>query len=164
GSVVVTTETGEVRLPAGTVASISAGDGPRTAAKNALAALPKGDAAAAYRLAVSLEEKGVADVAKDAFERVIAADPDHAAARRAPGFERMGDQWVPLAEAKRRNGLVLWKGEWLLPAELTVRAKSARTVRVKDDPLYAAMKTAATAEPGLARVALDRVQRATTAE
>jgi hypothetical protein len=164
GSVVVATDAGDVRLAASAVASIAAGEGPRTAGKRALAAIAKDDAAAAYRLAASLESQGVSDVAREAYERVLATDADHAAARRALGFERIGDRWLTSAQAKERSGLVLWRGEWLLPAELPVRAKVARTVRVKDDPLYATMKTAATAEPALARVALDRISRATVAE
>ena len=164
GSVTVATDAGEVRLKAAEVASVAPGEGPRAAGRRALAALSKDDATGAYRLAVALEAEGVADVAKEAYERVVALDVDHAAARRALGYERLGDAWVTGAEAKRRSGLVLWRGEWLLPAEVASRAKGARTVRVKDDPLYAAMKTAATAEPALARAALDRVQRASTAE
>ena len=165
GSVTVATDAGEVRLAAGAVASITPGEGPRAAARKALDALSKDDVDGAYRLAVGLEAQGVLDVSKAAYERVLAAKPDHPAARRALGFERTArGEWLPVAEANRLKGLVLWRGEWLLPAEVAARSKGARTVRVKDDPLYGAMKTAATGEPGLARAALDRISRATTAE
>ncbi|MBL9087585.1 MAG: hypothetical protein JNM10_10615, partial [Planctomycetia bacterium] len=58
--VIVRTSAGEVRLPAAAVASVVAGDSARTAARRALDALPADDVAGRYRLAASLEAKGLA--------------------------------------------------------------------------------------------------------
>jgi hypothetical protein len=158
--IVVATEAGDVRLPADAVASWKQGEGPREAARRMLAALPA-DAAARYRLAASLDAQGLADLARAAYEAVLVVEADHPAARRALGHERDGARWVPAAEARRRSGLVLYEGRWLLPAELDRIAKSGqRRVEVRATDLARAMRTAATASGTLARAAATQVAAA----
>ena len=164
GEVVVTTDHEEVRLPAGSVLSIVPGEGPRAAATRAAAAVEKGDAAGHFRLALSLEVEGLLDLAKQEYEAVLAAEPDHPAARRALNFEKADGAWVTLAEARRRHGLVLYDGKWVLPAEVEAAAKARRRPAPKDADLVSAMKTAATAEGALAKAAAVRVAKAPAAE
>jgi hypothetical protein len=105
----------------------------RADAARRIAALPKGDATAAYRLALDLEAQGCADLAKDAHWRAVAADPDHAAARRALGFERVGGRWLVGDDLLRAKGFVKAGGRWVLAEE----------VRPAVDPVLARLRKAA---------------------
>ena len=163
--VIVRTAAGEVRLPAASVASVVAGDSARTAARRALDALPATDVAARYRLAASLEAKGLADVAAHAYASILAVDPDHPAARRALGYEKVGDRWLTTAEARRARGLVLYEGTWRLPAEVDRIARGERRrIEVRATDLAAAMRTAATADAGFAAAAAQQVSAAPVGE
>ncbi len=168
GTVTVTTSGGAVRLSAADVVSVVAGEGPRAAAEKARQALSKTDATGHFRLALSFDAQGMPDLAKEEYAAVLAAEPDHPAARRALGYEKVGDRWVPVAEARRQAGLVLYGGKWLLAAEVDLLARGKKKVVVKNVPLVSAMKTAATTpalrEAAEARIALaapaDRVEAA----
>ena len=166
GELVVSTADGEVRLAASAVQSIVPGEGPRAKAEHALAAFDQGDADGPYRLAVTLESEGRPDLARLAYAAVIAVSPDHPAARRALGYERVDGAWVTVAEARRRNGLVLFQGRWVLPAELDRQArldgaaKTRRSARISDAALARAMQVAATTDGALARAATLDVERA----
>lgn len=163
--VIVRTAAGEVRLPAAAVATVVAGDSARMEARRALAALAATDVAGRYRLAASLEAKGLADVAADAYASVLAMEPDHPAARRALGYERVGDAWLTTAEARRARGLVLYEGTWRLPAEVDRIARGKRrSIAVRATDLAAAMRTAATADGGFATAATQQVNAAPVAE
>jgi len=70
-----------------------------------------------YALGVWAEGHKLVAEARAAFERTIAIDPEHADARKKLGFVRMGRDWVPEAEAKRRRGLVEHEGQWVTPEE-----------------------------------------------
>jgi hypothetical protein len=75
------------------------------------------DAAAWYRLGLEARQKGLDAQARDAFERVLSADPEHRAARRELGYERVGDEWLSADDALRKKGFVLCGGRWVLPVE-----------------------------------------------
>ena len=79
-------------------------------------ALEASDAAGWYRLAVWARANKVARV-KQALGQVVRIDPDHRAARRELGYERVGDVWLTADEAKRKKGFVKAGGKWMLPAE-----------------------------------------------
>ncbi len=79
-------------------------------------ALAADDAPGFYKLGLWARENGVAG-AEGAFEKVIAIDADHRAARRELGFEKIDGEWVSGDEVMRRKGFVLAHGRWLLPAE-----------------------------------------------
>lgn len=119
----VTTEAGTVDFAPTAVASTRLGVSPRADFLKARGAVDPKDATAQYRLALEATEAGLGDIAQRAYVRVLAADPDHRAARRALGYERHADKWVTADEARRKKGLVLYRGKWLLPAE--VEAASA---------------------------------------
>ena len=159
GSVTVTTAHGDVRLPSADVVSITAGDGPRAAADRARRALAKTDATGHFRLALALDAQGLGELAREEYVAVLEVEPDQPAARRALGYERVGDRWMTVAEVRRKNGLVLYQGRWLLAAEVDVLARGKRRVAVKDVPLITAMKTAATT-PALREAAEERIAKA----
>src|SRR5262245_42650719 len=105
GSLVVTTDSGDVRLASDAVGSVASGRGPRAAALEAIAAIAPGDAEGHYREALACQAAGLADLADREMRAVLAADPDHPAARRALGYERVDGAWLTVAEARRRHGL-----------------------------------------------------------
>jgi hypothetical protein len=90
---------------------------PRAAAERRLDALAKDDAAAAYRLALALQDEGFADLATRAHQRVLAADPDHPAARRALGFEKVDGRWLTGDDLFLAKGFVRVHGRWVLAEE-----------------------------------------------
>ena len=91
--------------------------------------LSRADAAVAYRLAVEWAAQGRADLAQRAHERVIAVEPDHRAARRALGFERVDGKWIAGDELWRAKGFVRVDGRWVLAAE--VPATDANLARLR---------------------------------
>jgi HEAT repeat protein len=72
-------------------------------------------------LAEWCKARGLSAHARAEYEAAVAADPDHAAARRGLGHERVGDRWLPFEEAQRERGLVLHRGEWVSPEERDLR-------------------------------------------
>jgi hypothetical protein len=74
------------------------------------------DAAGWYRQALWAREQRIPRV-REALLRVIEIEPDHPAARRELGYEKVGGKWVTGDEAKRSKGFVLCAGKWVLPAE-----------------------------------------------
>ena len=120
----ITTADGSVDFPKSAVASVRKGASPRAAFLAEAADIDPKDAVKQYRLALKAEEAGLDDLARTYLERVIALESDHPAARRALGYERLDGEWTHSDEAHRRKGLVLFRGRWMLPAE--VEASSAR--------------------------------------
>ncbi|HEX5137122.1 MAG TPA: HEAT repeat domain-containing protein [Planctomycetota bacterium] len=108
---------GKTRVfPRDRVKEIRKGESPVEEFARRAAALPAEDAAGWYRLGLWAREHGLA-TAREALDRVVAIDPDHRAARRELGFERIDGAWVSGDDAMRRKGFVLAGGRWLLPAE-----------------------------------------------
>jgi tetratricopeptide (TPR) repeat protein len=89
----------------------------RAEAERRIAALQQFDAMTAYRLALALAAEGHADLAQRAYERVIAAEPEHLAARRALGFERVDGLWLAGDDLRRAKGFVPVAGKWVLAEE-----------------------------------------------
>lgn len=165
GGLRVRTDDGDVQLSADAVASVAPGEGPRTEARRNLATLPASDVTGRYRVAVAAQARGLDDVARDAYASVLAAEPDHPAARRALGYERVDGRWMTTAQARAAGGLVLYDGRWMLPAEVDLALRGRRrqvTVRATD--LVTAAKTAATGAPALAAAAERKVLAAPRGE
>ena len=158
GSVGVTTPAGTVVVSKARIRSIEAGDGARTTLQPALAALAKDDVDGRFRLALRAEAAGATDVAREAYVSILAVDPDHAAARRALGFEREADVWLPETEARRRRGLVLFDGTWMLPveAETAARAKAPGPLAGADKTLAEVLRLAAGPDAVVATAARER--------
>ncbi len=70
-----------------------------------------------YELGVWCQEKGLKIQAVDCFQKAVANDSDHAAARARLGYLRYHDEWLTEDEWKRRQGLVEWDGAWVTPEE-----------------------------------------------
>ncbi len=123
GSWILVHEDGRTRLAASRVATVEKGAGPRASFEKRRATLPDGDASAWVRYALEADAAGLTDLAKAAFEHVIEIDPDHAVARRALEQEKVDGAWVSEEVARRRRGLVLYEGRWVLPAEVEARTR-----------------------------------------
>jgi hypothetical protein len=103
-------------VPRDRVREIREGTSPAEEYARRAAALAEDDAAGWYRLGLWARENRLAK-AKGAFEKVIAIDPDHRAARRELGYELVDGRWLDPQEAMREKGFVLAGGRWMLPAE-----------------------------------------------
>jgi hypothetical protein len=81
------------------------------------------------------EERGLSTQAREAFARVLAQDPQNAAANEALGNVRMGERWVTADESYRARGYVRFDGEWMTPdqreALLRERAQEAAARRAE---------------------------------
>jgi len=98
-----------------------------------LARVAPGDAAGTYAVTRWARARGMAPaLIKQILEMVIAADPDHQAAREELGHERFRGAWLSrdevarrLAEeearAMRQRGYVRYEGRWARPEELQLR-------------------------------------------
>ena len=157
GSVDVTTPSGTVAVGKARIRSIEAGRGAQTTLREALAALAPDDVDGRFRVALRAEAAGAVGVAREAYATILAVEPDHAAARRALGFEREGAEWLPQTEARRRRGLVLFDGAWMLPveAEAAARAKAPGPVG-GDRTLAEVLRLAAGPDAVLATAARER--------
>jgi hypothetical protein len=65
--------------------------------------------------------QGLEKQSRQAFERILAVEPDDAEAEAALGFVFLNERWVPEAVAYRAQGFVKFNGEWMLPAEAQLR-------------------------------------------
>ncbi len=109
------------------LAPASAGDDPgRADLERRLKTLDAQDVQAAYKLALELEAAGAADLAAKAYEIVVGIDPEHRAARRALGFEKIGERWYRGNELKRAKGFVHHDGRWLTAEEFAAATRPQR--------------------------------------
>lgn len=60
------------------------------------------------------------------LSRVLELDPNHAAARRALGFQLVGKAWVQHADARRKDGYELYKGRWRTIQEIELLEVTAK--------------------------------------
>ena len=127
----VTTAEGVLNLAPDGVKAVEAGKSPRAALEGKLAEIGKADVRRTFALALEAEAAGLLDIAELAFARVLAQDPDHAAARRALDFERLDGRWVTIPEARRAQGLVLYRGRWMLPEEVETAGPQAGAVAIE---------------------------------
>jgi hypothetical protein len=143
---------------------VSADDGGRApgaeAGEAALAALPQGDAAAAYRLAVELESQGLTELALRAYEQVIAWDPEHAAARRALGYELAQGRWLRGDDLMRAKGFVHHQDRWMTAqefAEATRPEREAAEQKAGEERVLGLLAMIAGENPDLVREARRRM-------
>ncbi len=88
--------------------------------------VPARDPEALAALMVWCGKNGLGDAMRELASKVVRIDPDHAAARRVLGHQKVGRKWLPEAEAKRALGFVQYRGRWRLPREVTYLKKAAR--------------------------------------
>jgi hypothetical protein len=97
--------------------------------------LARADAAGWLELGLWARGHGLPTQAREAFEHVLALDPDDAGAHRALGHVRLGERWAGPEEALRAQGLVPFEGRWVSPDErdavLRERADAAAEERAR---------------------------------
>lgn len=93
------------------------------------------DVAAHYALATWCRNRGLKKQMRKHLELVVAAEPDHAGARKLLDHMKVGKRWFPRYRAMLELGYVQWKGTWVRPDQLTRiqrdAAARARQARVK---------------------------------
>ncbi len=158
----IRTKDGAVEFAPKAVASVKRGASPRADFLKEAAKVAAKDEIAIYRLALKAEEAGLADVAQGLYRRLLKLDEDHLAARRALGYEKVGGAWIASEEAQRRKGLVLYRGRWMLPAEVeAMSGKQAPALEAAGDvakarKLVHSLATGAAPLQRAARLALAR--------
>ncbi len=70
--------------------------------------------------------RGLDRQARQAYERILAVEPDDPEAEQALGFVFLEDRWVPEDVASRARGFVKFQGEWMFPEEAQIRLDAAR--------------------------------------
>lgn len=85
-------------------------------------------AEAHFELALWCAEQDLSEEYQHHLEEVITREPDHAEARRRLGHEKRGDKWLTENEARAADGLVRYRGKWMLPQE---RARQEAELRDK---------------------------------
>jgi hypothetical protein len=90
------------------------------------AALSPRDVAGWINLAEWARAHDLGTQARDAYSRVLALDPQNAAAHRALGHVRVADRWMDAADANRAQGLVEFEGTWMTAEERRDRIEDRR--------------------------------------
>ncbi len=124
GRLQIETAAGTLQLTADRVRSRTAGPGPAASLHAAREALAPSEVVGRYRLALASEAAGCPEFARELLTEILALDPEHAAARRALGYEKVGGEWLTEAQARRAQGLVLFRGVWMLPAEVEAASQT----------------------------------------
>ena len=129
-SLEVKTATGVVRVPWDHIEKIDRADHVRTLYAERAENTSADDAAAQFLLARWCKRHGLADEMTKHLTKVVALDPEHAAARQALGYEKVGEKWVAGAGVLEAKGFVKRNGRWILEEEaayeeiLKARAKA----------------------------------------
>ncbi len=108
-------------------------DDARTDLARRLETLDQTDATAAYKLALELEAAGADDLAAKAYEIVVGIDPEHRAARRALGFEKIGERWYRGDDLKRAKGFVRHAKRWMTAEEFAEATRPQREAKAQKE-------------------------------
>jgi hypothetical protein len=77
--------------------------------------------------------QGLDKQARQAYEHVVALEPDDPEAQGALGYVLLDGNWVTEEEAYRARGFVKFEGEWMTPAEAQLRLDSAAAEQARQD-------------------------------
>jgi hypothetical protein len=80
-------------------------------------AIQANDVSGWLELARWASSQGLGTQARTAYERVLAVDPENAAANQALGRVQLDGRWVSEEESYKARGFVQFEGEWMTPAE-----------------------------------------------
>ncbi len=108
---------GPVTLPLSRVEKIVMGKASLGEFRERAARLARNDLAGWLTLAEWASARGLATQAREAYERVLAVDPQNAAARKGTGDINVDGRWMTPEEANLARGLVRFEGRWMSPAE-----------------------------------------------
>jgi hypothetical protein len=116
-SIVMEVGPGRMTLPMSRVDRIVATTSDLSIYRDRAARLAPGDVAGWLVLARWAEGHDLLTQAREAFEHVVAVDPDNAAANAALGRVRLAGRWVTAEESYRARGYVPFEGGWVTPEE-----------------------------------------------
>jgi hypothetical protein len=119
-AIVVDIGGGTIGLPLTYVERIVPGPSPGARFRARAGRLAPDDAAGWLALGQWARQQDLRSQANDAFLQVLSVDPGHAAAHRALGHIRVGDEWMTPEEGYRARGLVSYDGRWMTPDERNV--------------------------------------------
>jgi hypothetical protein len=117
GSVVLDVGPGTVTLPLSRVERIVSSTVALTEYRARAERISRTDVAGWTALAVWAEENDLRTQSREAWHRVLAAEPGNAVAHTALGDTFYQGRWLDFAAAQRARGLVEWNGIWVTPAE-----------------------------------------------
>lgn len=86
-----------------------------------------------WKLAAWCLEHGLAGPRRTHLERVIELDPEHAEARRALGYSKVGGQWTTQEELMTSRGYIRHRGRWLLPQEIEILKNKETSEKVEKE-------------------------------
>ncbi len=144
---------GSLSFPMSSVDRIEEGRSPLDDYDERAAALAADDSDGWLELARWASRAGLGTQARQAYERVVAIDPNNAEANRALGLVELDGRWVSEEEAYRARGMVSFEGRWMAPEE------QEAIVRSREAEQQAAQARAATAD-AIARQADARAREA----
>ena len=129
-SVVMEVGPGRMTLPMSRVDRIVATTSDLSIYRERAARLAPGDVAGWLGLARWAEGRDLLTQSREAYEHVVAVEPENAAANAALGRVRLAGRWVTAEESYRARGYVPFDGGWVTPEErsaaLADRAAEAR--------------------------------------
>jgi hypothetical protein len=143
GRIVERTETSiEVDIGAGTmtvpmsrVERVEEGRSPLDDYRDRAAALDVADVEGWLELARWASAEGLRTQSRQAYERVLAVDPQNTEANRSLGRVELDGRWVSEEESYRARGYVEFEGQWMTPADreviLNERAARAQAQRAQ---------------------------------
>lgn len=121
GAVWVGVDEGEIGLEENTVVKIVPSKTNDSEFLKRKAALEPKDATGHWKLAEWAISQGLESSAKSAAKIVVGLEPDHKEARQLLGHERYNGGWMAHDDVMREKGLVEYRGEWLVQAEVDAR-------------------------------------------
>ena len=115
-AIVVETGPGRVTLSMALVEKVVEGRSALEAYHERAAALEPGDVEGWAALARWAAERDLVTQSREAWQRVLSADPSHREANAALGRVEVDGTWMGEAEAYRARGYVSFEGRWVTPA------------------------------------------------
>jgi hypothetical protein len=116
-AIVLETGPGRVTLPMALVSKVVEGRSALEAYHERAAAIEPGDVDGWAALARWAAERDLVTQSREAWQRVLSADPSDREANAALGRVEVGGTWMGEAEAYRARGYVSFEGRWVTPAE-----------------------------------------------
>jgi hypothetical protein len=113
--VIIKLPEGEIRISKDAIARIEKKTSAFEEYQRRAASLKHDDADGHFQLGLWAQNHDMKNQAKAHFLTVVALQPDHAQARHALGYRRVGDRWMTEEEEMRARGLVDYKGQWMTP-------------------------------------------------
>ena len=133
-AVVLETAPGRVTLPMRLIEKIVESRSALEAFRDRAAVLPPRDIDGWAALARWAAERDLLTQAREAWQRVLAADPSHPEANAALGRVEHNGAWMGASDAYRAQGYVEYEGRWVTPAEheALVRERAADEASARD--------------------------------